>query len=125
MIQGVNSNRGLANDPFQAFAVEFGAPLEGVSPTTKIDGLVPLDGMDGVDSQAAPTFGEVLHDALESVQHEKAKAESLTLDFAAGKPVDIHTMMIQVAKSDVMMQVTSAVVSKSATSLNQLLQTQI
>jgi hypothetical protein len=34
-------------------------------------------------------------------------------------------MMIQVAKADVMMQVTSAVVTKSATSLNQLLQTQV
>ena len=127
MIQGVNNNllRPVANDPFRAFDVEFGAPMEGLSKSTKMDGLVPLDGLDGAAEGQGPTFGQVLHDALESVQQEKAKAEALTLDFAAGKPVDIHTMMIQVAKSDVMMQVTSAVVSKSATSLNQLLQTQI
>jgi flagellar hook-basal body complex protein FliE len=124
MIQGVN-NISRTNDPFAGFDMQFGAPLEGVSPSTKIDGLVPLDGLDGVDPQASPSFGQVLHDALESVNAEKHKAEQISLDFAAGKPVDIHTMMIQVAKSDVMMQVTSAVVSKTATSLNQLLQTQI
>jgi flagellar hook-basal body complex protein FliE len=67
----------------------------------------------------------VLKHALQSVEAEKAKAESIALDFATGKPIDIHTMMIQVAKADVMMQVTSGVVSKSATSLNQLLQTQV
>ncbi len=125
MIQGINSNRPSPLDAFKAFDVQFGSPLEGATKSTQLDGLVPLDGMDGTEPGASPSFGEVLQDALESVQTEKAKAESLTLDFATGKPVDIHTMMIQVAKADVMMQVTSAVVSKSATSLNQLLQTQI
>lgn len=125
MIQGVNNIRAAAGDPFRAFDVEFGAPLEGLPKSTKIDGLVPLDGLDGASAGEGPSFGQVLHDALKSVEQEKAKAEAIALDFATGKPVDVHTMMIQVAKSDVLMQVTSAVVSKSATSLNQLLQTQI
>ena len=125
MIQGVNPHRTTALDAFKSFDVDFASPIEGLPKSAKLDGLAPIDGMEGVDPNSGPTFGQVLHDALESVQQEKGKAEALTLDFATGKPVDIHSMMIQVAKADVMMQVTSAVVSKSATSLNQLLQTQI
>jgi len=122
MVQGIGQFR---PDPFKGFDVEFSTPLEGVKRSQKITGLVPLDGMSTLEDQQGPSFGQVLQDALKSVEAEKAKAESLSLDFATGKPVDIHQMMIQVAKSDVMMQVTSAVVSKSATSLNQLLQTQV
>lgn len=122
MIQAISSG---TPDPFQRFDLEFAKPIEGVTAKSKIDGLAPLDGFMGTDPTEGPTFGQVLHDALESVQAEKAKAEALTLDFATGKPVDIHQMMIQVAKADVEMQVTSAVVSKSATALSQLLQIQV
>lgn len=126
MIQGVNNIRTSPIDAFRDFDAQFAMPIDGLGGATpKLDGLAPLDSLDGTEPGASPSFGQVLHDALKSVEQEKAKAEALTLDFATGKPVDIHTMMIQVAKSDVMMQVTSAVVSKSATSLNQLLQTQI
>ena len=124
MIQGIRNT--TTPDPFKQFDVDFSRPIEGVSAKTKIDGLVPLDGMAGAtEAIEGPTFGAVLHDALKSVEAEKAKAEALTLDFATGKPVDIHQMMIQVAKADVEMQVTSAVVSKSATALSQLLQIQV
>ncbi|MEB3197120.1 MAG: flagellar hook-basal body complex protein FliE [Candidatus Sericytochromatia bacterium] len=124
MIQGISS--GTPTDPFKLFEREFTAPLNRVRQSAPVmaDGM-PLDAAEGLGVTDGPTFGQVLQDALQSVEAEKAKAESLTLDFATGKPVDIHTMMIQVAKADVMMQVTSAVVSKSATSLNQLLQTQV
>lgn len=123
MIQSIST---IKPDAFKAFDVDFGKPIEGLSAKSKLDGLVPLDGMaGGLDPLEGPSFGQVLHDALKSVEAEKAQAEALTLDFATGKPVDIHQMMIQVAKADVEMQVTSAVVSKSATALSQLLQIQV
>jgi flagellar hook-basal body complex protein FliE len=123
MIQSISDTK---PNPFKQFDVEFGRPIEGLSAKAKLDGLVPLDGMaGGSDPVEGPTFGAVLQDALKSVEAEKAKAEGLTLDFATGKSVDIHQMMIQVAKADVEMQVTSAVVSKSATALSQLLQIQV
>jgi flagellar hook-basal body complex protein FliE len=126
MISGINTHRIGAADPFKQFDVEFSRPSLRASQVSPIlEGAVPLDGMENLEPSEGPTFGEVLKNALQSVESEKAKAESIALDFATGKPVDIHTMMIQVAKADVMMQVTSAVVSKSATSLNQLLQTQV
>lgn len=124
MITGIT--RAGSPDPFQQFEIEFSRPTERASRTTPfLDGAMPLDRTENLTSTEGPTFGEVLKNALQSVEAEKAKAESIALDFATGKSVDIHTMMIQVAKADVMMQVTSAVVSKSATSLNQLLQTQV
>jgi len=72
-----------------------------------------------------PSFMEVLHGAINEVQHTKNEAEQISFDYATGKPIDVHTMMIAVAKADIAMQLTSAVVSKTATSVNQLLQTQI
>ena len=100
-----------AADPFKAFEVEF-------------DGFqaAPIDGTAAV---AESSFADTLKHALQEVDASKSVAEQLTLDFATGKPVDVHTMMIAVAKSDVMMQLASSVVSKTATGINQLLQTQI
>jgi flagellar hook-basal body complex protein FliE len=123
MITGISAG---SRDPFKKFEIEFSRPTERAGRSAPIlEGSMPLDRAEGLISTEGPTFGEVLKHALQSVEAEKAKAESIALDFATGKPIDIHTMMIQVAKADVMMQVTSGVVSKSATSLNQLLQTQV
>jgi flagellar hook-basal body complex protein FliE len=124
MITGIPTNRPRV-DAFKSFDTEFATPLERAGAPAFADGVSPTDGLGELTPAEGPSFGQVLRDALESVEREKARAEAITLDFATGKPVDIHTMMIQVAKADVMMQVTSAVVSKSATSLNQLLQTQV
>lgn len=116
MIQGVNnlhSIRGVgAADPFQAFEVEFGTGLQ--APQALPDQAV-----------TGPSFGEVLMGALNDVSTQQRQAEQLAFDFATGKPVDIHSMMIEAAKSDVLVQLTSSVVSKTATGINQLLQTQI
>jgi flagellar hook-basal body complex protein FliE len=109
-IQGLSRVGGI--DPFDAFSVEF-------------DHAVRAPELDGVQDIRERSFGETLQHALTEVDESKVAAERITLDFAAGKPVDVHTMMLAVAKSDVLMQVTSTVVSKAATSINQLLQTQI
>ncbi|MEB3330132.1 MAG: flagellar hook-basal body complex protein FliE [Candidatus Sericytochromatia bacterium] len=124
MITGLSTNRPRV-DAFAAFDTEFATPLGRAGGLAFSEGVAPTDGLRDLTAAEGPSFGQVLRDALEGVEREKARAEAITLDFATGKPVDIHTMMIQVAKADVMMQVTSAVVSKSATSLNQLLQTQV
>ncbi len=101
-----------AADPFEQFNVEFGSALSGPQ------------ALSGASVQG-PSFLDVLNNAIHEVQKSKNDAEQITFDFATGKPIDIHTMMIAVAKADVAMQLTSAVVSKTATSVNQLLQTQI
>jgi len=113
MISNVNHLRATAPaDAFQAFDVEFGGALNGPA-------ALPDQAVSG------PSFGEVLMDALQGVSNQQAKAEQTAFDFATGKPVDVHTMMIEMAKADVLVQVTSSVVSKTAQGVNQLLQTQI
>jgi len=104
-------------DPFNVFDVEFQKFAE--APTRAKAKLTPTDDAN------APSFMEVLQGAINDVQETKNKSEQIAYDFAMGKPIDVHTMMIAVAKSDIAMQLTSAVVSKTATSVNQLLQTQI
>lgn len=116
MIQNVSGSgmrpAGLQADPFRAFEAEFGA---GVS----------LPGLDGLEAAGGVSFGDLVAHALQETDAAKAKADALAFDFATGKPVDVHTLMIQVAKADTAMQLTSAVTSKVATGLNSLLQTQI
>ena len=113
MIQSVNHLRAAAPaDPFQAFEVEFGQGLQ-------------APGVEFGQAVEGPSFGEVLKGALDEVSAQHSKAGQITFDFATGKPVDIHSMMIEVAKADVMIQLTSAVVTKTATGVNQLLQTQV
>jgi flagellar hook-basal body complex protein FliE len=99
-------------DPFQQFDVEFNTAI------------TPPKGLEDVNA-TGPSFGEVLMDALNDVSSQQMKAEKTAFDFATGKPVDVHSMMIEMAKADVMVQVTSSVVSKTAQGINQLLQTQI
>ncbi|MDB5096721.1 MAG: flagellar hook-basal body complex protein FliE [Cyanobacteria bacterium RYN_339] len=101
-------------DPMSGFDREFDT-------FGKLPKIAPTD-MSNVEG---PSFMEVLHGAINEVQHTKNEAEQISFDYATGKPIDVHTMMIAVAKADIAMQLTSAVVSKTATSVNQLLQTQI
>lgn len=101
-------------DPFGAFDVEF-SKFEKAS-KAKAPAAAAVDG---------PSFMEVLQGAINDVQQTKNASEQIAFDYAQGKPIDVHTMMIAVAKADIEMQLTSAIVSKTATSVNQLLQTQI
>lgn len=102
-------------DPFNVFDVEFSkfGQAHKVNPTGQ------------TDAAEGPTFMEVLEGAINDVQKVKSESEQITFDYAMGKPIDVHTMMIATAKADIAMQLTSSVVSKTATSVNQLLQTQI
>lgn len=113
MIQNISTaavRPSASADPFKAFEAEFGAPL-------RMDGLA--------EGESAPNFADLVTQALHEVDATKAEADNLAFDFATGKPVDVHTLMIQVAKADTAMQITSAISSKVATGLNSLLQTQI
>ena len=76
-----------------------------------------LPGKPLADIHGVPMIVHVLHRGREA-----GIGEAIV---ATGKPVDVHTLMIQVAKADTAMQITSAVASKVATGLNSLLQTQI
>lgn len=100
-----------SQDPFAAFDVEFNNAL-------KAPDLAP-------DATQQSSFADVLKGALEDVQKTQNTSEQLAFDYATGKPVDVHQVMIAVAKADVAMNVTSSVVSKVASGLNTLLQTQV
>ena len=111
-VSGVSHLKGPnAIDPFEQFSVEFGTAMQ--APQFQDPGV------------SGPSFGEVLVDALHEVSAQQRTAEKTAFDFAPGKPVDIHQMMIESAKADVLVQLTSTVVSKTATGINTLLQTQI
>ena len=104
-----------ASDPFSAFNVEFNHFIP------------PLDApqaLSGPDAHGL-SFGDILKNAVDEVQSDKNAAEKLTFDYATGKPVDVHQVMIAVAKASVEVQVTSTIVSKAANGINQLLQTQV
>ncbi|HEY9721108.1 MAG TPA: flagellar hook-basal body complex protein FliE [Oscillatoriaceae cyanobacterium] len=98
-------------DPFSAFDVEFNNAL-------KAPDLGP-------DAAQGPSFADVLTGALEDVQKTQNASEKLAFDYATGKPVDVHQVMIAVAKADVAMNVASSVVTKVSSGLNTLLQTQV
>lgn len=102
-------------DPFNVFDVEF----------QKFGATPKLQATTEAEASEEPSFMQVLQGAINDVQKIKNDSEQISFDYATGKPIDVHTMMIAVAKADIAMQLTSAVVSKTATSVNQLLQTQI
>jgi flagellar hook-basal body complex protein FliE len=113
MIQNVSHMRtAKVADPFEQFSVEFGDRLTQTSP------VAPM-------SPEGPNFGELVKDALAEVGRLEEDAAQKTFDFATGKPVDIHQMMIASAKADVTLQLTSAVISKTSQGINTLMQTQV
>jgi len=117
-ISGINTSaihRGMDKvDPFTVFDIQ-----------ANRFGVQPIKLGKKADEPEGPSFIQVLEDAVNEVQKVKNHAEQISFDYAIGKPIDVHTMMIAVAKADIQMQLTSAIVSKTATSVNQLLQTQI
>lgn len=114
MIQNVSHLRAAKiADPFEQFSVEFGDHLSKTSP------VAPIEGAEG------PNFGDLVKEALAEVGRIEEDASKKTFDFATGKPVDIHQMMIAAAKADVTLQLTSAVITKTASGINTLMQTQV
>lgn len=115
MIENVTSLRaGKISDPFEQFSVEFGTKLQ------QAPGLAPAD-----TTPDGSTFGDMVSKALGEIGKLEEDAAKKTFDFATGKPVDIHQMMIAAAKVDVTMQLASAVISKTAQGVNTLMQTQV
>lgn len=115
MIQNVSSLRaGMVSDPFEQFSVEFGTQL------SKTPSLNPAE-----MTSDGSTFGDLVGRALDEIGSLERDSAQKTFDFATGKPVDIHQMMIASAKVDVTLQLASAVITKSASGINTLLQTQV
>jgi flagellar hook-basal body complex protein FliE len=113
MIQGINPNQlrlQKTADPFNEFDVEFNNAVDDPAMAPEVQGA---------------SFGDILGHELQQVQATQNESERLAFDFATGKPVDIHTMMIAAAKADVAMQVTSAVVTKVASGAQTLFQMQV
>lgn len=106
--------KGISSDAFDQFSVEFGDQL------TKTPGAAPAQTMPDGSS-----FGDMVNQALGEIGRLEEDAAQKTFDFATGKPVDIHQMMIASAKADVTLQLASAVISKTAQGVNTLMQTQV
>jgi flagellar hook-basal body complex protein FliE len=81
MINGISTNRSRI-DTFKTFEAEFASPLERAGTTAFTEGVTPVEGLEDLSPAEGPSFGQVLRDALDSVEREKAKAEAITLDFA-------------------------------------------
>jgi flagellar hook-basal body complex protein FliE len=112
---------GAKGDPFKAFDVRFGQSLVQSLEFPQLKKMNPVE-MGGEDTK---DFMNLVSEALGEVSASKNKADAMAFDYATGGKVDVHNLMIQAAQADVLMQLTSSVVSKTAQGLNQLLQTQV
>ncbi len=66
-------------------------------------------------NEATPAFRNMLHDAIEDIQHLQGEAEHQVAGVLGGDGTDVHSAMIAVEKADLsfqlMMQVRNKIVS--------------
>lgn len=63
--------------------------------------------------KAVDTFGQILKDQLAQVSNLDEQAEQLKVDFALGKPVELHSVILAEEKADLAMEFTMQVRNKA------------
>lgn len=71
------------------------------------------------------SFASILSDAIEAVNQQKTRADQVAVDAALGKDVDPHTVMIEAAKAETMVHLTSSVATKMAQNVQTIMNMQI
>lgn len=82
-----------------------------IEPTTKI-AVTPEMPAECKPGQGVEDFGKMLAEALNDVNSASVEAGRLVNDFAAGKNVDIHQVMLASERASVAMQLTLQVRNK-------------
>lgn len=96
------------------------------SPLAITESTMPLS-FEGVEEPQAEggSFTSLLKKVANDIDAPGDKEEALALDYMAGKDVDTHDIMIAGAESDLMLQMSSAVVSKVANAYQTLINMQV
>ncbi|MEB3298632.1 MAG: flagellar hook-basal body complex protein FliE [Candidatus Sericytochromatia bacterium] len=81
--------------------------------------------MDSGDDGPGAHFAAILNDAIDAVNAQQVRAEEVTMDFALGRSVDPHAVMIENAKAETLVHLTSSVTNKMAQSFQTLMNLQI
>lgn len=63
--------------------------------------------------KALESFGQLLNDHLNQLNELDEQAETLQMDYAVGKPVELHNVMIAESKADLAMELTMQIRNKA------------
>ncbi len=75
--------------------------------------------------EAGNNFAALLEDAIAAVNTQDHKADQLAARSAIGEEVDPHTLMIEAAKAETMVHLTSSVATKMAQNVQTIMNMQI
>jgi flagellar hook-basal body complex protein FliE len=117
------SGSGQAMGGFPAFG-DFPAMPGALSADSKMPSVTDSFAASEDDGPGAH-FMAVLNDAIDSVNAQQNRSEQITMDFALGKAVDPHAVMIENAKAETLVHLTSSVTNKMAQSFQTLMNLQI
>ncbi|MBM3268377.1 MAG: flagellar hook-basal body complex protein FliE [Candidatus Sericytochromatia bacterium] len=113
-----NGTPGFADFPkFPEFPELPAAGLEG--------GFDAAPGSPEATGTAGTHFAEILEEAINSVSHQDHKADAIALDASTGGNVDPHTVMIEMAKAETMIHLTSSISTKMAQNVQTIMNMQI
>lgn len=79
----------------------------------------------GVDKPGHIDFGDVLADAVASVNDAQLNADRAATDYVTGKEVPVHELMASMTKAELSVQLTTAVVSKAIQAYQELWRTEV
>ncbi len=95
-----------------------------------INGLSPITPMtfgknDNVDNNKTLNFGEILNNAINSVNDLQIESRNLGLDLAVGKTDNIHEVVIAGEKADIALQLMMQVRNKIMDAYSEIMRMQI
>ncbi len=99
-----------------------------VNPVNPVNPVGPITNTisNGSGTQSSgPDFKKVLTDAINTVNSTVEKADQMTADFATGKTSDIHAVIIQAEKADIMLQLTTDITNKIVNAYEEIMRMQI
>lgn len=84
-----------------------------------------LPGIDAAQPTQSNSFAQLLTQAIDTVNAQDHKAAITAFDYATGKSIDTHTVMIEMAKAQAEIHIAASVATKAASGLQTLFNLQI
>jgi flagellar hook-basal body complex protein FliE len=91
----------------------------------ELQGLGKADGGADAASSTGPTFGQMLQNAIGDVNQAQVKAADLSARFAAGEPMDVHTVMIAAQEASVALNMAIQVRNKLVDGYQELMRVSV
>jgi flagellar hook-basal body complex protein FliE len=81
--------------------------------------------MEGLDGKNGNAVGDKLGDALEKVSNIQKDADSMVIDLASGKDVNLHNTMIELEKADIALKYTVQLRNRALNAYEELMRLQV